>query len=292
MPIKLFKFKSGDKSGIGCEYKSGNYNFKKIFMELFVKSYGNNDLTSALNVINRNKEKFDKHLDQIISSKEENSFSMPDKWEFDIPLVPSKIIAVGRNFADHAKEGGHKPPDEPMLFAKLQSTMIAHQQTVLLPPGVGRVDHEIELTVIIGKTAKNVDKDSALSYVAGYTIFNDITARDMQKADVGSGKPYMRSKGFDTFGPCGPYVTPACYIDDPQELKLNLKVNEEEKQSASTADMLFPVDVLISYITSICTLVPGDMIITGTPAGVSPLKPGDIITAEIEKIGILINPVA
>ncbi|MCP4724395.1 MAG: fumarylacetoacetate hydrolase family protein [bacterium] len=208
-----------------------------------------------------------------------------------MPAEPSKIIAIARNYALHAKESGAEVSEEPVFFAKLVSSLIAHLEAVEIPEGVGRVDHEVELAVYIGRRAKKVKREEALDYVAGYTVFNDVTAREQQKKDKEGGHPYTRAKGFDTFGPCGPYAVPSRYIDDPQNIDLELKINGETKQKSNTSHMIFPIDLLISFISGICTFEPGDFIATGTPEGVSPLTPGDVMTAEISGIGALENPV-
>ncbi|HDK35970.1 MAG TPA: FAA hydrolase family protein [Bacteroidetes bacterium] len=202
-----------------------------------------------------------------------------------------KIICLGRNYAAHAREAGYDVPEEPILFVKTKSTVIGPGEAIRIPEAVGRVDHEIELAVIIGKTAKQVSKAEAFDYVAGYTIFNDVTARAMQKQDIERKKPWYRSKNFDTFGPMGPCMVTQAEIGRPIELDLTLRVNGGVRQQANTRHMIFSIPALIETITQWITLEPGDLISTGTPEGISEIHPGDEIEAEIEKIGILKNSV-
>ena len=201
------------------------------------------------------------------------------------PVLPSKIVCVGRNYREHAAELGNKMPDEPLLFLKPPSSLIGNEDGIALPPQSQQVEHEGELGVVIGKTAAKLsDSDDALSYVFGYTCVNDVTARDLQRKDV----QFTRGKGFDTFCPVGPWVVTDI---DPTSVTVTTRVNDEVKQNGNTADMAFPVAFLIRYISSIMTLYPGDLIATGTPAGVSKMKHGDTVEVEIGGVGILKNSV-
>jgi len=295
MTVKFFTYTSGGAPGLGFEASGERLDFNAAYAQ-YCAAKGMTapeplDMLDALLLVNGSAGVVAEIRKSVAANTEGDVCSLPERWVFDVPVHPSKIIAIGLNYAEHAREGGKEPPAEPMLFAKLPSSLTAHNRPVVMPHGIGRVDHEIELAVVIGRTAAKVPAAEALQYVAGYTIFNDITARDMQRSDAAAGKPNMRSKGYDTFGPCGPCVVPSCFIPDPQSLELTLKVNGAVRQRGATADMLFPVHELIAYISAICTLVPGDLIITGTPAGISPLKPGDTLSAEIDPIGVLVNPV-
>ncbi len=200
------------------------------------------------------------------------------------PVQPSKIVCVGRNYAAHAAERDANVPDEPMLFLKPPSALIGAGAPIEIPAGAGRVDHEAELAVIIGKIARRVDRENALSYVLGYTCANDVSARDFQKKDGQWG----RAKGFDTFCPLGPWITTDF---DPSDVGVHCTVNGEARQDGRTADMVFDVPSLVAFISSIMTLLPGDAILTGTPAGVSPLHDGDSVCVTIDGLGSLINPV-
>lgn len=199
--------------------------------------------------------------------------------------APTKIVCVGRNYLEHARELGNEMPERPMIFLKPPSSIIADGETILLPAESNRVEHEAELAVVISRTAHRVTAADALGYVAGYLPLNDVTARDLQKIDV----QFTRAKGFDTFCPVGAMV-PADGID-PGALEIVCRVNGEVRQRGNTADMAFPVAVLIEYVSGVMTLEPGDLIATGTPAGVGPLVDGDVVEVEITGVGTLRNPV-
>ncbi|MEX2718084.1 MAG: fumarylacetoacetate hydrolase family protein [Candidatus Sigynarchaeum springense] len=208
-------------------------------------------------------------------------------------LHPVKIVCLGKNYAAHAKEFDSQIPAEPMFFCKTPTCLIANGQPIVMPKqelGIERVDHEIELAVIIGADCKDVDERSAMEYVFGYTIFNDITARDLQKRDIAKQWPWFRSKNLDTFGPVGPCIVLAAELD-PRDVPLELKVNGVIKQKSSTREMIFSVSRLISFISRYMTLQEGDIIATGTPDGVGPIQAGDIVEATIAPIGTLRNPV-
>ena len=199
------------------------------------------------------------------------------------PVTPSKVVCVGRNYREHAAELGNKMPEEPLLFLKAPSAVIASGDPIELPAASQQVEHEGELGVVIGKVARNVVGDP-LSYVAGYTCVNDVTARDLQRKDV----QFTRAKSFDTFCPVGPWIVTDL---DPANVSVTTRVNGEVKQDGNTANMAFGVTFLIQYISAIMTLYPGDLIATGTPAGVSRMKHGDVVEVEVSGVGILKNPV-
>jgi len=200
------------------------------------------------------------------------------------PCTPSKIVAVGRNYADHASEMQSDVPSEPLIFLKPPSAVIGPGEPIVYPPISQRVDYEAELAAIIGRRARNVPAEEALDFVLGYTCGNDVTARDLQRKDG----QWTRSKSFDTFCPLGPWI-----VTDlkPNDLVVECRVNGEVKQKSSTRQMVFPVAELIRFITQVMTLEPGDVIMTGTPAGVGHLHPGDRVEVEIEGIGVLENVV-
>lgn len=204
---------------------------------------------------------------------------------------PTRILAIGRNYAEHAAETGAAVPTEPIVFMKASSTVIGPGQSIVLPENVGQVDFEGELAVVIGKAGKNVPENEAMTLVAGYTLFNDVTARDQQKRDIARGLPWFLSKSYDTFGPMGPCLVSADEIKNPQNLTLTTTVNGEVKQSVNTSEMVFSIPFLISWLSSKIALEPGDVIITGTPPGIGPLKHGDEIDVRIEEIGTLHNTV-
>ncbi|MCY3625682.1 MAG: fumarylacetoacetate hydrolase family protein [Candidatus Dadabacteria bacterium] len=202
------------------------------------------------------------------------------------PCLPTKIIAVGLNYEDHAREMKRTPPEDPMLFMKPSTAVIAHREEIKYPAHMSeRVDYEGELGVVIGKKARMVEEERALEYVFGYTCINDVTARDLQAKDI----QFTRGKGFDTFAPVGPFIETKV---DPGNLRIKTFLNGEIKQDSSTKNLIFSVPKLISFISGVMTLLPGDMIATGTPSGVSPMKPLDVVEVEIEGIGKLENRVS
>jgi 2-keto-4-pentenoate hydratase/2-oxohepta-3-ene-1,7-dioic acid hydratase in catechol pathway len=200
------------------------------------------------------------------------------------PSMPGKIVCVGRNYVEHAKELGNEVPKMPLIFLKPPSSVIASGGIIILPPQSAQVEHEAELVAVIGKRGRNVTAESARDYVLGYTIGNDVTARDLQKTDG----QWTRAKGFDTFCPFGPWIDTDF---DPSDALVTCRVNGQMRQLASTRDMVFSVGVLIAYISSVMTLEPGDLIFTGTPAGVSQLQAGDTVEVEIDGLGLLSNSV-
>jgi len=201
-------------------------------------------------------------------------------------VKPSKIICLGRNYAEHAKELGHEIPKEPVIFLKPPSALIGPEETIILPRKSQRVDHEVELAVIIGKKGKNIPRAKAMDHVLGYTILMDLTARDIQWEAKEKGLPWTVAKGFDTFAPIGPRVVDKRELD-VNDLEIGLKVNGEVRQLSRTSKMIFKIDEIIEYVSSIMTLEKGDIIATGTPEGVGPLRHGDFVEAWIEGIGVL-----
>jgi 2-keto-4-pentenoate hydratase/2-oxohepta-3-ene-1,7-dioic acid hydratase in catechol pathway len=198
------------------------------------------------------------------------------------PVLPSKIIAIGLNYQKHIQESPFGPPEEPLMFLKPPSSMIGHLDHILLPETSKKVDYEGELGIVIGKKAKNVKENNAQEYLLGCSIVNDVSARDFQEKD----KQWTRGKGVDTFCPFGPVIATGL---NPDNLKIETRLNGKTVQSSNTNDLLFKTSQLISYISRFMTLFPGDLIATGTPSGVGPLKKGDVIEMEIEGIGILKN---
>jgi len=207
---------------------------------------------------------------------------------------PQKIICIGMNYRDHCEEQKKPLPEKPIIFAKFPTALIGHNDSIVKPPLTDKMDYEAELGVVIGKRGRNISEEDALSHVAGYTIVNDVSARDIQFSDG----QWVRGKSFDTFCPAGPYLVTKDEAPDPQNLSIRLTLNGEVRQSSNTANMVFSVAFLVSYISKVCTLLPGDMISTGTPGGVGVfrdppvfLKEGDVVSIEIGKLGTLTNPV-
>jgi 2-keto-4-pentenoate hydratase/2-oxohepta-3-ene-1,7-dioic acid hydratase in catechol pathway len=200
------------------------------------------------------------------------------------PVQPSKIVCIGRNYAEHAKEHDAEIPKVPLLFMKPPSAILNPGDPIILPPQSQQVEHEAELVVVLGKRTRNVTVEHAQDYIYGYTVGNDVTARDLQRSDG----QWTRAKGFDTFCPFGPWVDTEF---DPSDAIITCRVSGQPRQMASTRDMVFNVSMLIAFISGVMTLEPGDLIFTGTPAGVGPLKDGDEVVAEIEGLCRLSNPV-
>ncbi len=200
------------------------------------------------------------------------------------PVVPSKIVGVGLNYRDHAAETGKPLPAEPLIFIKPSTAVIGPGDAIRIPPASGRVDHEAELAIVIGKRASHVPRERAREHVLGVTCANDVTAREMQRRGV----QYSHCKGFDTFAPLGPCIAVGL---DWSSLQVEGWVNGECRQASNSRELIFPIDHLVSFVSSVMTLLPGDVISTGTPAGIAPLKPGDTVTVKVERVGELTNPV-
>ncbi|HEY1986182.1 MAG TPA: fumarylacetoacetate hydrolase family protein [Terracidiphilus sp.] len=237
------------------------------------------------------------HLSQARAAAKHAVVSDPAGFEFEPmplsaadllpPVTPSKIVCVGRNYRDHAKELGNEVPAEPLLFFKPPSSLLKPGGVIVLPPASSRVDHEGELAVVIGRRASKLQPDTDLrSIVRGYTLANDVTARDLQKKDG----QWTRAKGFDTFCPVGPWVSDD--VNPASGLIIETRVNGELRQHGSTADFLFDLSALLVYITAAITLEPGDLVLTGTPAGVGPLAAGDRVDVSLAGLGVLSNTVA
>ncbi|MBN1189285.1 MAG: fumarylacetoacetate hydrolase family protein [Dehalococcoidales bacterium] len=200
------------------------------------------------------------------------------------PCLPGKIVCLGVNYRRHADEMDHILPTAPLLFLKPSTAVIGPDDNILLPLNWRRVDFEGELGVVIGKKARYVSEDESGEYILGYTCFNDVTERSLQKEDG----QWTRAKGFDTFAPAGPWIETGI---DAGDLKLETYLNGELRQSARTSELIFGIPCLVSFISSVMTLMPGDIIATGTPSGIAPMKPGDVVEVKIEKIGTLRNAV-
>jgi len=223
-----------------------------------------------------------------------------DRWALpDVrllsPILPSKVVAVGRNYADHAKEMAEgslrpeneqapAPPGHPLIFLKPSTSVIGAGDAIRLPPDSVRVDHEAELAIVIGRPARDVSRADAMTHILGYTAANDVTARDQQRADG----QFTRGKGHDSFCPLGPWIET---VLDPSDLRLTATVNGDLRQDGRTSAMIHDIATLIEFMSGVMTLLPGDVILTGTPAGVGPIVDGDSVTVEIEGIGALTNPV-
>lgn len=209
---------------------------------------------------------------------------------------PQKVICIGLNYADHARETGKTPPNEPVVFAKFATAVLAPGEPIVLPSVSREVDYEAELVVVIGQGGRNIARENARRHIAGYTIGHDVSARDWQQRKPGG--QWLLGKSFDTFAPFGPELVTADEIENPQNLHIQLRLNGQTMQDSNTNQLIFGVDELVAYISQVTTFAPGDLIFTGTPPGVGAarkppvfLKPGDTVEVEIEKLGILRNPV-
>ena len=208
---------------------------------------------------------------------------------------PRKIVCVGLNYRDHAEETGSPIPGEPILFSKYPTTLVGHGANVVLPPESTQVDYEAELVVVVGRGGRRIPRDRAMDHVGGYAVGHDVSARDWQLNKPG--KQWMAGKTFDTFAPVGPAVVTPDEVGDPHDLGVRLRLNGQTMQDSSTGQLIFKVDELIAYLSTVFTLEPGDLIFTGTPPGVGMsrkppvwLKPGDVVEVEIDKLGTLRNP--
>lgn len=208
--------------------------------------------------------------------------------------APRKIICVGLNYRDHAEEGGRKPPEEPILFAKFANALLDPDEPIVLPPDDTHFDSEAELAVVIGREGRRLSRAAALEHIAGFTVANDVSARNLQRKD----KQWLRAKGFDTFCPLLPAVVPVDEVGEASGLRVEQRLNGEPLQDGNTRDLLFDVPQLVAHASSVFTLEPGDLILTGTPAGVGfyreppiSMRDGDVVEIEIERIGLLSNPV-
>ncbi|MGB7981120.1 MAG: fumarylacetoacetate hydrolase family protein [Candidatus Nanopelagicales bacterium] len=200
------------------------------------------------------------------------------------PVIPSKIIGIGKNYADHAAEMGGTPPERPLMFLKPTTALIGPDDPIVLPPESADVHYEAELAVVIGRMCRRVSAEQAASVILGYTCGNDVTARDLQRADG----QWTRAKGFDTFCPLGPWIDTDL---DPADVMVECDVNGDTVQSASTATLIHSVSALVEAVSAVMTLLPGDVILTGTPAGVGPLAAGDEVVVTVAGLGTLVNPV-
>jgi len=235
---------------------------------------------------------FHRVMDFVTESELTKQLIVDEGYRLLAPIThPPSIYAMGRNYEAHALEHSGEIPTEPIVFSKAVSSITGPDQPVVYKRFLTRVDPEVELAVIIGKAGSGINIEDAPDYIAGYTIINDVTARDVQALDISSAKPWFRSKSIDTFCPIGPCVLLPDAVSHPVELDLEMRVNGEIRQKDNTRNLIFSIPYIISWISQFITLYPGDIISTGTPEGMAPVKPGDIMEAHIEGIGILRNPV-
>lgn len=220
---------------------------------------------------------------KYLENQLQTSYSL-EKINFAPPIIPSKIICVGLNYKDHANELKMEIPDEPKIFLKPPSTIIGHDNIINYPESSNEVDYEAELAIVMMKQGKNIPSEKVHEYIGGYTILNDVTARDLQRKD----EQWTRAKSFDTFAPIGPFIETEM---DSMNQNISLKINGKTKQESNTKNMIFSTEYLVEFISNIMTLNPGDIIATGTPPGVGEMKSGDIVEIAIDDIGVLKNKI-
>ena len=293
--MKVYSLIEDDEIVVGLEVEEGMVDFSRahaVFSEIAGEE---EDYIFGVEQVvldeNFNQQFFMRVIEFLRDHDLLSNFLINKSPEILAPIVPGKIICLGKNYSEHAREMGQAIPKEPVLFGKFTSTVIGPGQEIIKPDWIGRMDYECELALIIGRTAKAVSAEEAMNYVAGYTILNDITARDIQSDGMKENVPWFRSKNFDTFCPMGPCIVPREEIPEPVEVNLEIKINGEVRQKGTTRDFIFPIPEVIEFITRTMTLNPGDVVSTGTPDGVGEIFPGDIVEATIEPIGTLINSV-
>ena len=294
--MQLFNFMIDKRTGIGAEFNGERIDFSRAWA--IWRTLDNNTVYPPLNSIDAMLARglFTKSaIDQVLQTIEgcspevRTSLKLGGDWKWATPVLkPGKIVALVQNYRKHAEEFGNQAPDKLVFFAKFPSTMIPQGGEIVFPGWLNsRVDHEVELGVVIGKTCQNVGADTALDYVGGYTILNDVSARHTQKELRDASMPWMPSKNVDTFCPVGPYLVPHDTVDNAQCLRIACKVNGTMRQEGNTEDMLHPIPKIISDLSRSLTLEPGDIIATGTPEGVSKISIGDNVECEIDGLGVL-----
>jgi len=295
MHVAQFEDRSGPIVGIRMGKRWINYGKAERVMYMLrhgVVAAGTDTIEDLLSRGQFDPELFREVLNYIRVQRLERFVTVSPGARMTAPLrSPRKIIALGLNYALHAKEGALPLPRQPIIFTKAGSSVIGPDEIVRLPRGMGRMDHEVELAVVIGRKSSGVREKDAWRHVAGYTICNDITARDLQTADLERKHPWFRSKSFDTFTPLGPWIVTADEFRPPVHLDLECRVNGRIRQKANTRDLVFGVGAVIAWISRYITLEPGDVVSTGTPEGIGPITHGDVIVCRIRGIGELRNPV-
>jgi len=296
--MKVFSyFTAKGEPRIGVECEQGRLNFTQMweyFKEIknFLQAPQLLFIQLMVELDYFSQETFDEVIQTVKDFRGVNDLQVAGDIRFDVPISrPSKILCLGRNYREHAQELNNAVPDAPMFFAKVPSSLLPHEGLIRVRQDIGRVDHELELAVVIGKKGSSIAEGAAMEHVAGYSIANDVTAREMQKAEAAKGRPWTLAKGMDTFCPMGPYLVPAGSIADPHHLSLELKVDGQVRQKAGTADMVFKIPEVIAYISRFMTLEAGDIILTGTPSGIGPVVPGNRLEGSIDGLGVLVNSV-
>ncbi|MFH0991683.1 MAG: fumarylacetoacetate hydrolase family protein [bacterium] len=295
--MKIAQFEDLQGYCIGIEYKGRwiNYTDAEAAATSITRRIVVEPTTTILQLLTEGRfdeEEFRAVIEFLKSHKLEKEYLVGGNAVMKAPILrPPKIVALGLNYALHAKEGNFRVPVEPIIFSKAGSSVIGPDESILIPADVGRIDHEVELAVVIGQKTTAVKKKEAWKAIAGFTIINDVTARDLQSNDINNKHPWFRSKSFDTFTPLGPWIVTAEEFKQPLRLNLECRVNGKVRQKANTKDLVFDIPTLIEFISKNITLEPGDVISTGTPEGIGPMSEGDTVSCRIERIGELKNPV-
>ncbi len=283
---------------VGVEWKGKAYNFtlaweffKRITMDNKGPSFPFLQLVIEMGLFYN--ETFDELFETLQKYRSLDDLVLREVAKHKAPIErPQKIVCIGRNYREHAKELNNPVPKEPVFFGKSPSAITATGDFIRRPSSdLGGVHFEGELAFVIGKQGYNIPESEAMSYIAGFTLLNDVTARDLQQKDKEKGLPWFRSKNFDTFCPLGPYLIPANAVEDSANLQLETRLNGETKQSGNTKDMIFSLSEIIAYVSRYMTLVEGDVIATGTPSGVGAMQKGDVVEVEIPNFGVLRNHV-
>ncbi len=295
--MKIVSFRIGSEHRVGISLEAGIFDYSGAHQLYEREVTGRQwrmvrDIETLIRLARFDRESFDKIIEWVTLEGRFDEFIAYDAV-LEAPLrQPGKIIALARNYAAHARETGAEPPGEPVFFAKSASTIIGPDASIEIPEGIGRVDPEVELAVVIGERVRNCPREDALKMVAGYTIINDVTARSMQKAAIERGLPWYLAKNLETFCPMGPCVILSEAVADLHDMDIELSVNGEVRQEDNTRNMLFDIPAIIEHLSRRIRLEPGDIIATGTPSGIAPIAPGDLIACRISGIGELRNPVA
>ncbi len=295
--MKIVSFRIGSEHRVGIHLEAGIFDYSGAHQLYEREVTGRQwrmirDIETLIRLARFDRESFDKIIEWVTLEGRFDEFIVHDAI-LDAPLrQPGKIIALARNYAGHARETGAEPPREPVFFAKSASTIIGPDASIEIPEGTGRVDPEVELAVVIGERVRNCLREDALKMVAGYTIINDVTARSLQKEAIERGLPWYLAKNLETFCPMGPCVILSEAVANPHDMDIELSVNGEIRQKDNTRNMLFDIPAIIEHLSERIRLEPGDIIATGTPAGIAPVLPGDVVACHISEIGELRNPVA
>ncbi|MEW6510935.1 MAG: fumarylacetoacetate hydrolase family protein [Bacteroidota bacterium] len=288
-----------DRTGphVGLRHRTGwiDYGKARALDAMLKQGTPVEEITTVTELLERglfSPDEFRRVVNTVIADRMDRAVRIATDAKMGAPLRrPRKIVALGLNYARHAKEGNFAVPKEPIIFMKAGSSVIGPDDTVRIPRGMGRMDHEVELAAVIGSEATRVAKRDAWKHVAGYTICNDVTARDVQTKDLEQKHPWFRSKSFDTFTPLGPWIVTADEFPRSVHLTVECRVNGRIRQKANTRNLVFDIPRIIEFVSRHITLEAGDVISTGTPEGIGPIVGGDMMECRIERIGVLRNPV-